>query len=79
MDHTLFTANGNSYFTAEVIGDYSSSLKPLGTPKSFELLRFGLRGGFTERSYRIVFAEKTLNLVVRAAMEGKIEQYQISE
>jgi hypothetical protein len=38
-----------------------------------------LRGGFTERSYRIVFPEKTLNLVVRAAMDGKLEQYQISE
>jgi D-alanyl-D-alanine carboxypeptidase len=79
LDHALFTANGNSYFTAEVIGDYSASLKPLGAPKAFELLRSGLRGGFTERSYRIVFPEKTLNLVVRAAMDGKLEQYQISE
>jgi D-alanyl-D-alanine carboxypeptidase len=79
LDRALFTANGNSYFTAEVIADYSASLKPLGTPKSFELLHSGLRGGFTERSYRIVFSEKTLTLVVRAAMNGKLEQYQISE
>jgi CubicO group peptidase (beta-lactamase class C family) len=79
LDQALFTANGNSYFTAEVIGDYSASLKPLGTPKSFELVHSGLRGGFTERSYRIVFEGKTLNLVVRAAMDGKLEQYQISE
>ncbi len=79
LDRALFTANGNSYFTAEVIADYSASLKPLGTPKSFELLRSGLRGGFTERTYRIVFPEKTLTLVVRAAMNGKLEQYQISE
>lgn len=79
LDRTLFTANGNSYFTAEAIGDYSASLKPLGTPRSFELSRSGLRGGFTERSYRIVFPDKTLNLVVRAAGNGKLEQYQISE
>ncbi|HLY20799.1 MAG TPA: serine hydrolase domain-containing protein [Bryobacteraceae bacterium] len=79
LDRALFTANGNSYFTAEAIGDYSASLKPLGTPKSFELTRSGLRGGFTERSYRMVFAEKTLSLVVRAAMDGHLEQYQISE
>ncbi|MGA2134923.1 MAG: serine hydrolase domain-containing protein [Bryobacteraceae bacterium] len=79
LDRVLFTANGNSYFTGEVIGDYAASLKPLGQPKSFELLRAGLRGGFTERSYRIMFPEKTLNLVVRAAMDGKLEQYQISE
>jgi D-alanyl-D-alanine carboxypeptidase len=79
LEHALFTANGNSYFTAEVIRDYSTSLKPLGTPKSFELMYSGLRGGFTERNYRIGFPEKTLNLVVRAAMDGKLEQYQISE
>jgi D-alanyl-D-alanine carboxypeptidase len=79
LDHSLFTANGNSYFTAAVINDYSASLNPLGRPKSFELLRSGLRGGFTERSYRIVFPEKTVNLVVRAAMDGRLEQYQISE
>jgi D-alanyl-D-alanine carboxypeptidase len=78
LDHSLFTANGNSYFTAAVINDYSASLNPLGRPKSFELLRSGLRGGFTERSYRIVFPEKTVNLVVRAAMDGRLEQYQIS-
>src|SRR5208282_1461203 len=29
LDQTLFTANGNSYFTEQVIGDYSVSLKPL--------------------------------------------------
>lgn len=79
LDRALFTANGNSYFTSEVIHDYSISLKPLDSPKSFELIRSGLRGGFTERSYRIAFPEKTLNLVVRAAMDGKLEQYQISE
>jgi CubicO group peptidase (beta-lactamase class C family) len=79
LDRSLLTANGNSYFTAEVIHDYSASLKPLGTPKSFELIRSGLRGGFTDRSYRIVFPEKTLTLVVRASTDGKLEQYQISE
>jgi CubicO group peptidase (beta-lactamase class C family) len=79
LDHALFTANGNSYFTPEVIADYASSLKPLGQPKSFELVRTGLRGGFTDRGYRIAFGAKTLNLVVRAAMDGKLEQYQISE
>ena len=64
---------------ARHIFDTGTSLKPLGQPKSFELVRSGLRGGFTSRSYRIVFPAKTLNLVVRAAMDGKLEQYQISE
>jgi hypothetical protein len=79
VDRSLFTANGNSYFTPEVIGDYAASLKPLGNPKSFELSNSSLRGGFTSRVYRIVFPEKTLTLVVRADIGGKLEQYQIFE
>ena len=79
LDRSLFTDNGNAYFTPEVLADYASSMKPLGTPKNFVFQRGGLRGGFTQRSYRIEFAAKTLTLVVRATMDGKLEQYQISE
>ena len=79
LDRTLFTANANAYFTAEVIEDYAASLKPMGEPKSFELSSSGLRGGFTQRSYRLVYPAKTLRLVVRAATDGKLEQFQISE
>jgi CubicO group peptidase (beta-lactamase class C family) len=79
LDRSLLTANCNFYFKSEVIADYSASLMPLGTPKTFELTRSGLRGGFTERIYKISFPDKTLNLVVRAAPGGKLEQYQISE
>lgn len=79
IDRSLFTANGNSYFTAEVLADYAASLKPLGAPKSFEQTRSGLRGGFTDRSYRIVFEGKTLQLVARADPSGKLEQFQIFE
>jgi D-alanyl-D-alanine carboxypeptidase len=79
LDRSLFTSNCNSYFTDEVIAEYAASLKPLGSPKSFELLNSGLRGGFTERAYRIVFESRTLRLVARADAAGKLEQYQISE
>ena len=79
LDRSLFTANGNAYFTAEVIADYASSLRPLGNPKNFEIQRSGLRGGFSVRSYRIVFEGKTLTLVTRADDDGKLEQFQIFE
>lgn len=79
LDRSEFTANGNSYFTEAVIAEYGASLKPLGSPKTFEPTRSGLRGGFSERIYRIVFAGKTLTLVTRAEASGKLEQYQISE
>jgi CubicO group peptidase (beta-lactamase class C family) len=79
IDRQLFTANGNSYYTAEVLADYSASLAPLGMPKSFEQQRSTLRGGFTDRSYRIVFEAKTIQLVARADPSGKLEQFQIFE
>jgi CubicO group peptidase (beta-lactamase class C family) len=79
LDRSLFTANGNAYFTQEVITDYASSLKPLGSPKNFERQQSGLRGGFSQRSYRIVFEGKTLTLVTRADKAGKLEQFQIFE
>jgi CubicO group peptidase (beta-lactamase class C family) len=79
LDRSLFTANGNAYFTAEVIADYASSLRPLGNPKNFEMQRSGLRGGFSDRRYRIVFEGKTLTLITRADNDGKLEQYQIFE
>jgi len=66
--------------TAEACrADYASSLEPLGNPKSFEQSGAGLRGGFSERFYRIVFEGKTLTLITRADSAGKLEQYQISE
>lgn len=79
LDRSLFTSNCNSYFTPQAIADYAASLKPLGSPKSFEQSRSGLRGGFSERTYRIAFKDKTLSLVTRADRSGKLEQYQISE
>jgi D-alanyl-D-alanine carboxypeptidase len=79
LNRELFTANGNSYFTAEVLADYAASLAPLGLPKSFEQQRSSLRGGFTDRSYRIVFEVKTIQLVARADPSGKLEQFQIFE
>ena len=79
LDRSLFTSNCNSYFTPEVLADYAGSLKTLGKVKNFEQTRSGLRGGFSERHYHIVFKGKTLSLVTRADQSGKLEQYQISE
>jgi D-alanyl-D-alanine carboxypeptidase len=79
LNRQLFTANGNSYFTAEVLADYAASLAPLGLPKSFEQQHSRLRGGFTDRSYRIVFEAKTIQLIARADPSGKLEQFQIFE
>jgi D-alanyl-D-alanine carboxypeptidase len=79
IDRSPLTPNCRAYFTPEVLHDYGQSLKPLGVPRSFELVRSGIRGGFTDREYRIEFPAKTLRLIVRGSSDGRLEQYQIFE
>jgi D-alanyl-D-alanine carboxypeptidase len=79
IDQSLLTANCRAYFTPQVLADYAQSLKPLGTPEKFELRSSGLRGGFSDRVYHISYPKKTLDLVVRGASDGKLEQFQIFE
>ncbi len=78
LDRAFFTSNANAYFTAEAIGDFASSLGPLGKPSDFTQASQSLRGGMTLRRYRINFAKKTLRLTTFIMPDGKIEQYQIA-
>ena len=78
IDRALLTDNCNSYFSTQAIGDFASSLSPLGTPADFSLSHHSTRGGMTTRVYNLKFSQKTLELVLREMPDGKIEQYQIS-
>ncbi len=75
IDRTLFSPNANAYLTAEVIGDFASSLGPLGEPTEFVLMSTNLRGGMTFRAYRIRCGGRMLELTTRILPDGKIEQY----
>ena len=78
LDRTLMTADANYYFTGTALSDYKATLGPLGEPRSFELVRAPrLRGGFVNRSYRAVFADRTLNIVTYAEPgdSGRYEQF----
>jgi CubicO group peptidase (beta-lactamase class C family) len=75
---SLLTSDGDSYFTSQVLADAAASLKPLGTPQSFEQTSFGLRGGMTYRNFRIGFAPgKSLHLSTFSTPDGKLAQYLI--
>ena len=78
LDRALFTSNANAYFTDQAIGDFASSLGPLGKPTDFAQSAQSLRGGMTLRRYKIVFPKKTLRLTTFILPDGKIEQYQIA-
>lgn len=78
IDRALFTPDANAYFTAEVLADYSSSLKPLGAPSDFSSGGESLRGGMTIRSYRIRAGGRVLDLTTMTLPDGKIDQYLIA-
>jgi CubicO group peptidase (beta-lactamase class C family) len=77
IDRSLFTDNGNSYFSDEAIKDFASSLTPLGAVKELTLQSGGNRGGMTYRAYHATFAQKTLEISIYRMPDGKIEQYEV--
>jgi D-alanyl-D-alanine carboxypeptidase len=72
------TPHASNYFDEAVLGDYRSSLGPLGTPTVFEARgKPRLRGGFVNRNYKIVAGGKTLTLITyaEAGATGRWEQF----
>lgn len=78
IDRSLFTSNANAYFSEQALEDFKSSLGPLGDPKSFVQTSEHKRGGMLERSFRVVFPDRTLRVWTYQMPNGKLEQYQIA-
>ena len=77
LDRNLLTDDANFYFTPTTLGDYRTSLAPLGTPTAFvQTGTSRLRGGFVNRSYRVTYAGTTLSVSTYAepGPNGKLEQ-----
>ena len=79
IDRALFTANANSYFSAQALGDIRQSLAPLGKLQSVTRLSESQRGGMTHRGYHAVFQKKTVSLNIYVTPDGKYEQFLIVE
>jgi CubicO group peptidase (beta-lactamase class C family) len=81
LDRSKFTQNLNYYFDATTLGDYRSSLAPLGAPTSITMnAPPRLRGGFVNRNYTIHYAGgKDLALITYAdaGATGRWEQFMI--
>jgi D-alanyl-D-alanine carboxypeptidase len=81
VDRARFTPNLNYYFNPTTLGDYRSSLAPLGTPVSFEVLgQPRLRGGFVNRNFTIHYAghaDLTLVTYAEPGANGRWEQFMI--
>jgi D-alanyl-D-alanine carboxypeptidase len=77
IDRSLFTENCNAYFSQQVLGDFESSLAPLGEPSSFKQAAQELRGGMTFRSFTVEFTKspQKVRVTTYTMPDGKLEQY----
>jgi len=77
LDRSQLTEDASYYFTPTTLGDYRTSLAPLGTPTAFvQTGKPRLRGGFVNRSYRVTYPGTTLSVSTYAepGPNGKLEQ-----
>lgn len=76
IDRALFTANGNFFFDQTALGDYATSLGPLGTIKTLRQTVTSLRGGMTFRAFEVEFANGTkVSISTFTTSDGKLEQF----
>jgi hypothetical protein len=75
LDRSQLTKLCNDYFTSEAIQDFASSLKPLGTPRSFTQVAKEPRGGMIFRAFRAEFPTRRLTVTTYEEPDGKLEQY----
>ena len=77
LDRGQLTDNANFYFDATTLGDYRTSLAPLGEPTAFvQTGKARLRGGFVNRNYRVTYPGKTVSVSTYAepGANGRYEQ-----
>ena len=79
IDRAALTEDCSGYMSAATIGDFKSTLGPLGEPSSFALTSVMQRGGMEFRRYHIRAGRKILSLSVYLTKEGKIEQFLVDE
>jgi D-alanyl-D-alanine carboxypeptidase len=77
IDRSLFTEDCNVYFSREAIGDFRSSLAPLGPISELTQRSTELRGGMRFRAFTVKFGEKTVTLTTYTQVDGKLEQFLI--
>lgn len=77
IDRSLFTDNCNAYFDAVALGDFASSLKPLGETATFHQVADELRGGMTFRVFAVTFknSPQRVRVTTYTMPDGKLEQY----
>jgi CubicO group peptidase (beta-lactamase class C family) len=79
VDRTKLAPNLDSYFDAQTVADFKSSLGPLGEPLSFRQADSNERGGMTFHVFRAVYPTQTLVITTYAYPDGKLEQFLVEK
>ena len=79
LDRTKLAPNLDSYFDAQTVADFKSSLGPLGEPLSFRQADSNERGGMTFHVFRAVYPTQTLVITTYAYPDGKLEQFLVEK
>lgn len=80
LDRTTITADLSGFFSAQVLGDFASSLAPLGGVVSISQDSKSDRGGMAYRKFVITTAsKKKLSVAAYVESDGRFDQYLISE
>jgi hypothetical protein len=76
IDRTLFTDNGNFFFSQTALDDHKSSLSPLGAISVVKQTSASQRGGMTLREFDVRFANGArFSLITYTTGEGRLEQF----
>jgi CubicO group peptidase (beta-lactamase class C family) len=75
LDRSALTADCSYYFSEQTVGDFQSSLKPLGPVTEVKQTREALRGGMTLRVFEVSFKAKKVNVITYTMADGKLEQF----
>jgi D-alanyl-D-alanine carboxypeptidase len=80
LDRTTITADLSGFFSPQVLGDFASSLAPLGDVVSIRQSSKRDRGGMTHRKFVITTtSKKKLSVAAYVKSDGRFDQYLISE
>jgi D-alanyl-D-alanine carboxypeptidase len=74
-DRSMMTDALNAYFSEQVLADFSSSLKPLGSAVTVTQTRTDQRGGLVYRFFKIKGADKTVGASTYFTPDGKLDQF----
>ncbi|HEY4091745.1 MAG TPA: serine hydrolase domain-containing protein [Luteibacter sp.] len=74
-DRSVMTDALNTYFSDQVVADFASSLKSLGSSVNVTQTRTDRRGGLFYRFFKIKGADKTVGAATYFTPDGKLDQF----